>query len=115
MLGSQGKGADKHQGKLSVRPSNGRRPFIPSNLSDLWPERGRRVAVDLFLRTLADAQGQNSIAIVLSGADADGAIGIKRIKENGGLTIAQDPTEAEHSGMPRAAIGTGMVDWVLPV
>ena len=65
-------------------------------LSDLWPERGRRVAMDVFLRTLADAQGQNSIAIVLSGADADGAIGIKRIKENGGLTIAQEPTEAEH-------------------
>ena len=85
------------------------------HLSDLEPERGRRVAVDLFLRTLAEAQGQNSIGIVLSGADADGAIGIKRIKERGGLTIAQEPSEAEHTGMPRAAIATGMVDWVLPV
>jgi two-component system CheB/CheR fusion protein len=84
-------------------------------LSDLEPERGRRVAVDLFLRTLAEAQGQSSIGIVLSGADTDGAIGIKRIKEQGGLTIAQEPTEAEHPGMPRAAIATGMVDWVLPV
>jgi two-component system, chemotaxis family, CheB/CheR fusion protein len=46
------------------------------------------VAVDLFLRTLAEAQGQNAIGIVLSGADTDGAIGIKRIKERGGLTIA---------------------------
>ena len=52
---------------------------------------------------------------MLSGADGDGAIGIKRIKERGGLTIAQDPDEAEHGGMPRAAIATGMVDWVLPV
>jgi two-component system CheB/CheR fusion protein len=52
---------------------------------------------------------------VLSGADGDGAIGIKRIKERGGLTIAQDPDEAEHSGMPHAAIETGMVDWVLQV
>ena len=52
---------------------------------------------------------------MLSGADGDGAIGIKRIKERGGLTIAQDPDEAEHRGMPRAAIATGMVDWVLPV
>jgi two-component system, chemotaxis family, CheB/CheR fusion protein len=84
-------------------------------LSDLWPERGRRVAIDLFLRTLAEAQGQNSIGIVLSGADADGAIGIKQIKERGGLTVAQEPTEAEHSGMSRAAIATGIVDWVLPV
>ena len=46
---------------------------------------------------------------------ATARIGIKRIKERGGLTIAQDPDEAEHAGMPRAAIDTGMVDWVLPV
>lgn len=84
-------------------------------LSELPAERGRRVAVDLFFRTLAETHGPHSIAIVLSGADGDGAIGIKRIKERGGLTIAQDPTEAEHSGMPRSAIATGMVDWVLEV
>ena len=83
--------------------------------TDLQPERGRRVAVDLFFRTLADTHGPHAAAIVLSGADGDGAIGIKRIKERGGLTIAQDPDEAEHAGMPRAAIDTGMVDWVLPV
>ena len=84
-------------------------------VADLSPERGRRVAVDLFFRTLADTHGPNALAIVLSGADGDGAIGIKRVKERGGLTIAQDPSEAEHSGMPRSAIATGMVDWVLPV
>lgn len=84
-------------------------------LVDISPERGRRVTVDLFFRTLADTHGPNAIAIVLSGADGDGAIGIKRIKERGGLTIAQDPDEAEHGSMPRAAIATGMIDWVLPV
>jgi two-component system CheB/CheR fusion protein len=52
---------------------------------------------------------------VLSGADGDGAIGIRRIKERGGLSIAQDPHEAEHSSMPRSAIATGVVDLVLPV
>ncbi len=83
--------------------------------ADLSAERGRRIAVDLFFRTLADTHGPHAAAIVLSGADGDGAIGIKRIKERGGLTIAQDPDEAEHSGMPRSAIATGMVDWVLPV
>ncbi|HMA09456.1 MAG TPA: CheR family methyltransferase, partial [Ramlibacter sp.] len=77
--------------------------------------RGRHVAVDLFFRTLADTQGPRAAAIVLSGADGDGAIGIKRIKECGGLTVAQDPDEAEHGSMPRTAIATGMVDWVLPV
>jgi two-component system, chemotaxis family, CheB/CheR fusion protein len=77
--------------------------------------RGRHVTVDLFLRTLADSYGPHAAAIILSGADSDGAIGIKRIKERGGLTVAQDPDEAEHPSMPRAAIGTAMVDWVLPV
>jgi two-component system CheB/CheR fusion protein len=84
-------------------------------VSELQPERGRRVAVDLFFRTLADSHGSRSAAIVLSGADSDGALGIKRIKERGGLTIAQEPDEAEHSSMPRASIQTGMIDWVLRV
>ena len=84
-------------------------------LSELGQARRGHVAVDLFFRTLADTHGPRSAAIVLSGADGDGAIGIKRIKERGGLTIAQDPNEAEHSGMPQAAIETGMVDWVLQV
>ena len=82
-------------------------------LTDIERERGKRVAVDLFFRTLADTHGPNSIAIVLSGADADGALGIKRIKERGGLTIAQDPQEAEHGNMPRSAIATGMIDLIL--
>ena len=77
-------------------------------------ERGGRTAVDLFFRTLADTHGPHAAAVVLSGGDGDGAIGIKRIKERGGLTIAQDPREAEHRSMPEAAIATGMVDWVLP-
>ena len=84
-------------------------------LTDLQVERGRRVVVDLFFRSLADTHGPHAAAIVLSGADGDGALGIKRIKERGGLTIAQDPDESEHPGMPRAAIDTGMVDWILQV
>ncbi|QJW84220.1 hypothetical protein HK414_11365 [Ramlibacter terrae] len=71
--------------------------------------------VDIFFRTLADSHGAHAAAVVLSGMDGDGSIGIKRIKERGGLTVAQDPDEAMHGSMPRSAIGTGMVDWVLPV
>ena len=78
-------------------------------------ERGKRVAVDLFFRSLAATHRSRAVAVVLSGVDGDGAIGIKRIKESGGLTIAQDPEEAEHQGMPRSAIDTGMVDWILSV
>jgi two-component system CheB/CheR fusion protein len=82
-------------------------------LADMARDRGRHVAVDMFFRTLADTHGPHATAIVLSGLDGDGAIGIKRIKERGGLTIAQDPALAEHGGMPSSAIATGMVDWVL--
>lgn len=84
-------------------------------LSELPVERGKHVAVDLFFRTLADTHGPHASAIVLSGGDGDGAIGIKRIKERGGLTIIQEPEEAEQGGMPRSAFATGMIDWVLPV
>ena len=82
-------------------------------LTDLPRERGRRLTVDLFFRSLADTHGAHSVGIVFSGGDGDGSIGIKRIKERGGLTIAQDPDEAEHDSMPRSAIATSMVDWVL--
>jgi two-component system CheB/CheR fusion protein len=82
-------------------------------LSELDRKPGRHMTVDLFFRSLADTHGPHATAIVLSGGDGDGAIGIKRIKERGGLTVAQDPDAAEHAGMPRAAIDTGMVDWVL--
>jgi two-component system, chemotaxis family, CheB/CheR fusion protein len=75
--------------------------------------RTRHVAVDLFFRSLADTHGPHAAGIVFSGADGDGALGIKRIKERGGLTIAQDPAEAEHPSMPRSAMETGMIDWVL--
>jgi two-component system, chemotaxis family, CheB/CheR fusion protein len=76
---------------------------------------GKRLAIDLFFRTLAAAYGSRAVAVVLSGTDSDGAIGIKHIKEQGGLTLAQEPKEAEFDGMPRSAISTGMVDWILPV
>ena len=77
--------------------------------------RGRRVPIDLFFRTLAAAHGKNSVCVILSGTGADGASGLKRVKEAGGLCIAQDPAEAEYDGMPRCAMATHLVDLVLPV
>ncbi len=84
-------------------------------LSDPQQQTGRRIAIDLFFRTLAEQYGQRSVCIVLSGTDSDGVIGLKHIKAQGGVTIAQEPAEAEYDSMPRHAIETGMVDWVLPV
>ncbi|MFM0235036.1 chemotaxis protein CheB [Paraburkholderia sediminicola] len=72
--------------------------------------RGRPIAIDLFFRSLADTHRERAIAIVLSGTGADGATGIGRIKEQGGVTIAQDPADAEYPEMPQNAIATGMID-----
>ncbi len=77
--------------------------------------RGRRVPIDLFFRTLAAAHGRNSVCVVLSGTGADGASGLKRVKEAGGLCIVQDPAEAEYDGMPRRAIATDLMDLILPI
>ena len=77
--------------------------------------RGRRVPIDLFFRTLAEAHGKNCVCVVLSGTGADGALGLKRVKEAGGLCLVQDPAEAEYDGMPRSALATNLVDLVLPV
>jgi hypothetical protein len=57
--------------------------------------RGQRVAVDVFLGTLAAAYGPRSVGVVMSGSGADGALGLKQIKEVGGLTLAQEPADAE--------------------
>ncbi|MGC1480380.1 MAG: chemotaxis protein CheB [Chthoniobacterales bacterium] len=75
--------------------------------------RGHRMPIDRFFRSLADDQGEKAIAIVVSGTGRDGMLGIKSVKEAGGLVLAQE--SAEHDGMPTAAISTGMVDSVLPV
>ena len=74
---------------------------------------GAHKSVDYFLTSLADAFGPRAIGIVLSGADGDGSRGVKSIKENGGVTFAQD-LSAQHESMPRTAWATGCVDFVLP-
>lgn len=75
----------------------------------------RRSPVDLFFRTLAESKEERAISVILSGTGANGSMGLKRIKEYGGVSLVQDPDEAEYSDMPRNAIATGMVDHVLPV
>lgn len=84
-------------------------------LTEPQRERGVQVAIDLFFRTLADTHHTHAIGIVLSGSGADGSVGLSRIKEQGGITLAQEPGDAEFDSMPRNAIATGMVDIVLPV
>jgi two-component system CheB/CheR fusion protein len=75
---------------------------------------GGHIAVDVFFRTMAEVHEERAVCIVMSGTGSDGAIGLTSVKERGGIAMAQLPEDAAHDGMPRAAIATGMVDFVLP-
>ncbi len=75
--------------------------------------RGHRAPIDLFFRSLAEQLG-DGFAVILSGAGSDGAIGVRAVKEAGGIILVQDPNEAEYASMPRSAIATGVADFVLP-
>lgn len=74
-----------------------------------------RPSADLLFESAAAAFGPATIAVVLSGSGQDGAMGVTAIKKRGGTVIVQDPAEAEHSGMPRAALDTGVADHILPL
>src|SRR5262247_663535 len=75
--------------------------------------RGKRAPIDGFFRSAAERVG-DGIAIILSGAGSDGAIGVRAVKEAGGIIMVQDPQEAEYTSMPRSAIASGVADFVLP-
>jgi len=76
--------------------------------------RSLRMAVDFFLRSLAEDQHGNAIGVILSGTGTDGTLGLKEIKAAGGMTMVQDPQTAQHDGMPRSAIASGSADCVVP-
>ncbi len=75
----------------------------------------RRAPVDIFFRTLAESHDGRAVAVILSGTGPNGSMGVKRVKEKGGIILVQDPQEAEYGDMPRASIETELVDFVLPV
>ncbi|MGX4642571.1 CheR family methyltransferase [Massilia sp. SYSU DXS3249] len=110
----------------------GRTPILPNRVYVISPGRslsiedghlvvdalkrplGIPITINIFLRTLAEAQGARAIGVILSGLGSDGSAGLANIKKHGGVTIAQQPGDAEESSMPQAAIDSGMVDFVLP-
>jgi two-component system CheB/CheR fusion protein len=79
------------------------------------PHSGIRLPIDSFLRTLARDEAERAICIILSGTGSDGTLGLKEIKAAGGMVMAQKEDQAKYDSMPRSAIETGMVDFVLPV
>ncbi|MBU2651404.1 MAG: PAS domain-containing protein [Bacteroidetes bacterium] len=82
-------------------------------LSDQDPGRSLNLPIDIFFRSLAQDFGKNAIGIVLSGTGSDGALGIRSIKEHGGIVMVQDNQTAKFDGMPKSSIATGMVDFIL--
>jgi two-component system CheB/CheR fusion protein len=74
--------------------------------------KGVRTPIDTFLMSLAEDRGERAACVILSGTGSDGTIGLRAIKGNGGLALAQKG--AEYDGMMRSALSTGLVDFVLP-
>jgi two-component system CheB/CheR fusion protein len=100
---------------IYVIPRNASLTISDSHLQLSSPieQRGQRTPIDGFFCSLAEAMDENAAGIILSGTGSDGTIGLRAIKEHGGLTVAQD--DAEYDGMMRSAVRSGMVDFVLPV
>jgi len=99
-----------------IIPPNRDMAILNGTLQLLEPvhPRGQRLPIDYFFNSLAQDQRERSICIILSGTGSDGTQGARSIKGEGGMVMAQSPESTEFDGMPRSAIATGLVDFVLP-
>lgn len=78
-------------------------------------QRGHRMPIDFFLRSLAEDQGERAIGVILSGSGSDGTFGLRAIIGAGGVSYVQDPATAKYDGMPASAIQAGLATYILPV
>ncbi len=99
-----------------VIPPNRNMAILNGNLHLLEPSDipGVRTPIDFFFRSLAQDRREEAICIVLSGTGTEGAMGLRAIKGEGGMVMVQEPESAKYDGMPRNAIATGLVDYILP-
>lgn len=99
-----------------IIPPNRDMAFLNGSLQLIEPAapHGRRMPIDFFFRSLAQDQRERAIGIVLSGTGSDGTLGLRAIKGQGGMVMAQSPDSTEYDGMPRSAIAAGIVDFELP-
>jgi len=109
-------GMEVQRNCIYIIPPNKDMSFFKSKLLLMEPTapRGQRLPIDFFFRSLARDQKEHAIGIVLSGTGSDGTLGIRAIKGEGGMVMVQNSASAEYDGMPRSAMGTGMVDYELP-
>ena len=84
------------------------------HLTDFDQPRGLRRPIDDFFESLAHDRGPAAACVILSGTGADGTLGLRAVKEHGGICVIQEPRTARYDGMPLSAQSTGLVDYVLP-
>ncbi len=98
-----------------IIPPNRDMAFLNGTLQLLEPSapQGHRLPIDFFFRSLAQDLHERAISIVLTGTGSDGTLGVRAIKGEGGMVMAQSPDSAEYDSMPRSAIATGLVDYEL--
>ena len=87
---------------------------LSNRVLHLVPRDATARPIDFFLESLAHAQQSRAIGVILSGTATDGTLGLSAIKAEGGITFAQDEKSAKYDSMPRSAIASGSVDFVLP-
>ena len=102
-------------GQVYVIPPNTDMVMMQGTLLFKEPSqpRGLRLPIDTFFRSLAEDQREKAIGIILSGNGTDGTLGLKAIKAELGMAMAQHPASAEYQSMPRSAVESGVVDYVL--
>jgi two-component system, chemotaxis family, CheB/CheR fusion protein len=82
-------------------------------LTEFEETRALRMPIDHFLRSLAEDQKENAIAVILSGNGTDGSLGVRAVNGSGGVALVQNPATAKFDGMPRSGVATGLADFVL--
>jgi two-component system, chemotaxis family, CheB/CheR fusion protein len=96
-----------------VIPPNSSMELQDGSLRLVTREPGLHLPIDIFFRSLAQVQGSRAVGIVLSGNASDGSLGVRAIKAECGLTFAQDEATARFGGMPRNAVATGAIDFIM--
>lgn len=101
-------------GQIHVIPPRQELSILHGRLFLLEPNatHGLRQPIDFFLRSLAEDQQERGIGVILSGMGSDGTLGLRAIKEKGGVTFVQNPAQARFDGMPRSAVEAGQADCV---